>query len=113
MVQSLEQSLWRRCDYNWCELKRGDIVIMENLNVHRATGVSATIEAAHARAAYLSPYSQDLNPIGTRFLRFKSLLLSAAQRTVNTVWETRGKVLDEFSGSEWRNHMGHCGFRYI
>jgi transposase len=78
-------------------LKLRDIVIIDNPNAHEVSGVRAAIEAVGARVAYLPPCSPDLNPIETVFSRFKLLLRSAAQRTVDTLWQTCGKLLDEFS----------------
>ena len=93
-------------------LKRGDIVIMDNLNAHKVAGVRTAIEAASARVAYLPPYSPDLNPIETIFSKFKSVLRSAAERTVETLWQTCDKLLDVFSEPECRNHIRRCGYRY-
>src|SRR6476620_8100643 len=42
-------------------LKRGDIVIMDNVPSHKVDGVQAAIEAAGATLRYLPPYSPDLN----------------------------------------------------
>src|SRR5262249_31623808 len=39
------------------ELKRGDIVVMDNLGSHKGAGVRASIEAAGATLLYLPPYS--------------------------------------------------------
>ena len=44
-------------------LKRGDIVMMDSLPVHKVAGVREVIEAAGARLRYLPKYSPDLNPI--------------------------------------------------
>jgi tRNA(adenine34) deaminase len=44
-------------------LKRSDIVIMDNLPVHRSPVFAEAIEAAGAMLLYLPPYSPDLNPI--------------------------------------------------
>src|SRR6516162_3415407 len=38
-------------------LKRGDIVVMDNLPVHKVTGVREAIEAAGATLLYLPPHS--------------------------------------------------------
>jgi hypothetical protein len=43
-------------------LKRGDIVIMDNLSVHKVAGVREAIEAARAHVLYLPPYSARLEP---------------------------------------------------
>jgi len=94
-------------------LRPGDIVVMDNLNAHKVAGVRIAIEAVGARVAYLPPYSPDLNPIETVFSKFKALLRSAAARTIETLWQTCGRLLDDFSESECRNHFRHCGYRYI
>jgi hypothetical protein len=47
------------------------------------------------------------------FSKFKRLLRSAAERTVDALWTTCGKLIDEFSETECRNHIRHCGYRYI
>ena len=44
-------------------LKRGEIVLMDNLPVHKVAGVAEAIEAAGATLIYLPKYSPDLNPI--------------------------------------------------
>ena len=44
-------------------LKRGDIVVMDNVSVHKVAGVCDAIEARGAMLLYLPPYSPDLNPI--------------------------------------------------
>jgi hypothetical protein len=41
-------------------LRRGDVVILDNLPAHRRPAVCATIEAAGARLLHLPPYSPDL-----------------------------------------------------
>lgn len=38
-------------------LRRGDIVVMDNLPAHKMTGVRAAIEKAGAQLRYLPPYS--------------------------------------------------------
>lgn len=93
-------------------LKSGDIVIMDNLSSHKRAGVREAIESAGAQLVYLPPYSPDLNPIEQAFSKFKWLLRSAAERTVETLWTTCGQLLDEFSETECRNYFRHCGYRY-
>jgi transposase len=93
-------------------LRPGDIVIMDNLSSHKKAGVREAIEAAEAHLIYLPPYSPDLNPIEQVFSKFKWLLRSAAERTVEQLWETCGRILDQFSESECRNYFHHCGYRY-
>lgn len=44
-------------------LRRGDIVVMDNLNIHKMKRVRELIAAAGATAVYLPTYSPELNPI--------------------------------------------------
>src|SRR5438874_2716078 len=48
-------------------LKRGDIVFMDNVSVHKVDGVEQAIEARGAILFYLPAYSPDLNPIEQLF----------------------------------------------
>ena len=59
-------------------LKPGDVVIMDNLRVHKITGVRAAIEAAGAKLLFIPPYSPDLNPIELAFSKLKALLRAKA-----------------------------------
>jgi transposase len=93
-------------------LRAGDIVIMDNLAAHKVTGVREAIESVRAEVLYLPPYSPDLNPIETVFSKFKHLLRSAAERTVDALWQTCGRLVDLFHEPECRNHFRHCGYRY-
>lgn len=43
-------------------LSEGDVVVMDNLSVHKDKASIAFIEAAGARVVFLPPYSPDLNP---------------------------------------------------
>jgi transposase len=93
-------------------LSTGDVVIMDNLSSHKVAGVREAIEAAGAELRYLPPYSPDLNPIELAFSKLKKLLRDGAERTVETLWNLCGRVLDQFSAEECRNYFRHCGYRY-
>ena len=93
-------------------LQPGDVVVMDNLGVHKVAGVCEAIAAAGARVVYLPPYSPDLNPIELVFSKFKWLLKSASARTVEALWAVCGDVLDRFTETECRNCFQHCGYRY-
>ena len=93
-------------------LHSGDIVIMDNLAAHKVKGARQAIESVGARVLYLPPYSPDFNPIETVFSKFKWMLKSAADRTVETLWRRCGQLIEEFSESECRRHFRHAGYRY-
>lgn len=91
-------------------LRPGDIVVMDNLNVHHVEGVRERIEAAGAALWYLPPYSPDLNPIELWFAKLKQLLRTARRRSVEAVWTEVAHVLGLFSPAECRNYFRHCGY---
>jgi transposase len=91
-------------------LRRGDVVVMDNLGSHTTAGVRAAIEGAGCRLLFLPPYSPDLNPIENAFSKLKRLLRSAAERTVDGLWSAIGGLLDRFTPRECRNYFRHCGY---
>ena len=94
-------------------LNPGDIVVMDNLKPHKAKGVREAIEAAGATVRYLPPYSPDLNPIEMLFAKLKALLRKAAQRSIETLWQCIGKLLDAFPPTECAAYLRHDGYNSI
>ena len=62
-------------------LHRGDVVVLDNLVVHKQPEVRAAIEAAGAHLRFLPPYSPDFNPIELAFAKLKAFLRAARPRT--------------------------------
>src|SRR5215472_155967 len=91
-------------------LRRGDIVLMDNLPVHKVAGVDQAIEAAGATLIYLPPYSPDLNPIEMAFSKFKAHLRKAAEHTIPGLLRRIGRVVKAFSPQECRNFLRHAGY---
>ncbi len=93
-------------------LHKGDIVVMDNLSSHKVAGVREAIAAAGARVMFLPPYSPDLNPIETVFSKFKWIIRSMEERSIEALWRACGKVSELFPEDECRRHFRHCGYRY-
>ena len=91
-------------------LAPNDIVVMDNLPVHKVAGVSSAIESAGASVLYLPPYSPDLNPIEMVFAKLKALLRKASERTVDKLWDRIGKLLEAFTSQECQNYLTHQGY---
>ena len=62
-------------------LQPGDVVVLDNLPVHKADGLAALVEARGARLLYLPPYSPDFMPIELAFSKLKTHLRTAVART--------------------------------
>ena len=71
-------------------LKEGDIVVMDNLQPHKAAGVREAIEAAGAK--------------------LKALLRKAAERSIDALWNRIGTALAEFTPQECVAYLRHAGY---
>ncbi len=91
-------------------LRKGDIVVIDNLPAHKVAGVAEAIESVGAKLLYLPPYSPDLNPIEQMFAKLKALLRKAKERTIDDLWARIGKLLAEFSAEECANYFAHAGY---
>ena len=92
------------------ELAQGDVVVMDNLSSHKGPKIRAMIETAGATMLYLPPYSPDFNPIENAFAKLKALLQKAAARTVHTLWDAIGQLLDAFTPRECANYFAAAGY---
>jgi len=92
-------------------LRPGDVVVLDNLVVHKQPEVRAAIEAVGARLRFLPPYSPDFNPIEQVFAKLKAFLRAARPRSFNDVNALMAIALDLFSPTECANYVRHCGYR--
>ena len=92
------------------ELRKDEVVVMDNLPAHKVAGVREAVRAVGAGLLYLPPYSPDLNPIEQVFAKLKALLRKAGARTKALLWETLGALLDNFRSGECRNYLTNSGY---
>ena len=90
-------------------LQLNDIVIMDNLPVHKVPAVRRAIEAAGAQLLFLPPYSPDLNPIEMVFAKMKAVLRREAIRSVDALWRALGSIANAITPIECPNYLRHCG----
>ena len=91
-------------------LRRGDIVIMDNLSSHKSAEAKELIEEAGATLRFLPPYSPDFNPIEKAFSKLKAMLRKIGERTVNGLWDLIGRLVDIFQPQECDNYFTSCGY---
>ena len=91
-------------------LRKGDVVVMDNLSSHKRSRTRLLIEAAGAHLVFLPPYSPDLNPIEMIFAKIKQCLRSLACRTRQALWESMQSVLDQVTPTDAANCYRHCGY---
>ncbi|MDE4579872.1 IS630-like element ISRm10 family transposase [Sinorhizobium meliloti] len=92
------------------ELRPDDVVVMDNLSSHKGPRVREMIESVGAKLEYLPPYSPDFNPIENAFSKLKALLRKAAERSIESLWTTIGRLLQLFTPDECRNYFAAAGY---
>ena len=91
-------------------LKPGDVVIMDNLSVHKRPAVREAMEAAGARLMFLPPYSPDFNPIEFAFSKLKALLRAAAGRTKDALWDAVAWAIEKITPQDSTNMFTATGY---
>lgn len=91
-------------------LRPGDVVVMDNLSSHKNPEIRAIIEAKGAKLMFLPPYSPDFNPIENAFSKIKAHLKKAAERTVPTLWNAIGRIIDLITPAEAVNYFAAAGY---
>lgn len=94
-------------------LKEGQIVVMDNLQVHKSARVKEIIEGVGAEILFLAPYSPDFSPIEEAFSKVKGILRSIGARTREALVEATGKALDAVSTRDAAGWFKHCGYRVV
>lgn len=92
------------------ELSAGDVVVLDNLAVHKRAEARALIEGAGASMVFLPPYSPDLNPIEQAFSKLKAVLRKRRERTEVGLRRAIFAALDGFPAHECANFLRHGGY---
>lgn len=92
-------------------LQPGDVVVLDNLVVHKQPEVRAAIEATGATLRFLPPYSPDFNPIEQVFAKLKAFLRALKPRSFEDVNAFVAHALHLFEPNECENYVRHCGYR--
>jgi transposase len=92
-------------------LKRGQIVLMDNLSVHTSGWVRELIEERGCQLWLLPSYSPDMNPIEEAFSKVKQLLRKAKARTLEVLFGATAQALDAVSADDAHGYFEHCAYK--
>ena len=92
-------------------LRPGDVVVLDNLAVHKQAAVRSAIEHVGAQLRFLPPYSPDFNPIEQAFAKLKAFMRATRPRTFDHVCALMAAALDLFTPTECANYVRNCGYR--
>jgi len=94
-------------------LEPDDIVIMDNLSVHKNKDARAAIENTGAEIWDLPAYSPDLNPIEKMWSKIKSNLRKVKARDNEALLRAIGKAMEQVSHLDIVNWFASCGYSLI
>lgn len=91
-------------------LEQGQIVVMDNLSVHKMKRVREMIESRGCQLWFLPPYSPDYNPIEEAFAKIKTIMRKAKARSVEVLFEATGQALCAVTEQDTRGFFAHSGY---
>ena len=91
-------------------LRPGDVVVLDNLAVHKVEGLDEIAKKYGVRLRYLPPYSPDFNPIECAFSKLKTWLRTARVCTREALESVIHAATDWITERNAQNWVGHCGY---
>jgi transposase len=91
------------------ELSKGDIVVWDNLSVHKDSVVAALFKEHGVLLRFTPAYSPDLNPIEMTWSTLKSILRKLRAHTFDTLVDALGvglKAISSHNCLAWFKHVG-------
>ena len=91
-------------------LRRGDVVVLDNLGAHKASCLEQVAEERGARVLWLPPYSPDYSPIENCWSKIKTALRAAKARTRDELNKALATALKLVTETDIRGWFKHCGY---
>ena len=91
-------------------LRPGQVVVWDQLNVHKSARARGLIEAAGCRVVFLPSYSPDFNPIEQAFAKAKPALRRRGARSWEAVAAAIGDILPAVTAADARAFFADAGF---
>ena len=92
-------------------LRPGQVVVLDNVSVHKAARIRQLIEARHCTLLFLPPYSPDFTPIEQAFSKLKAVLRRIGARTTEALWEAMRVAVEAITQEDaaaWFAHVGYA-----
>jgi transposase len=86
------------------------LVIMDNLSIHKQAPMRRAIEAAGCRVLFLPSYSPDMTPIEQAFSKIKAILRRAGARTREALEAAITEAIDLVTTEDATGFFRHCGY---
>lgn len=91
-------------------LKRGDIVVLDNLSVHKNSFNIRRFKRRGIEVKYPPRYSPGLNPIENMWGKVKASIRKIEPRTEEEIWHATNEALCAVSNSNIAGWIRGCGY---
>jgi transposase len=91
-------------------LRRGDIVVMDNVPLHRTQAVREALEKLGVSVPRFPAYSPDFNPIEQAIAKLKAHLRKLAPRSPRSLTAALRDGLQQFTSAECTAFLRHSGY---
>ena len=91
-------------------LRPGQLVILDNLSVHKAEVIRQAIGACGCAVLFLPAYSPDLTPIEQAFSKIKATLRGLGARTRDALLEALARAVAAITAEDAHGWFTHAGY---
>lgn len=91
-------------------LRPGQVVVLDNLSVHKAANIRQALAARGCDLLFLPPYSPDFTPIEQAFSKLKAILRGLGARTHEALWEAVRLALNAITPADAVAWFAHAGY---
>jgi len=94
-------------------LRVGDVLVLDNLSVHKVKGVLLPLLSRGVVVVYLPKYSPDLSPIELAWSKMKTMFRKLKIKAEVELQKALLKALSWVSTQDIANYFKHCGYELI
>lgn len=91
-------------------LRPGQVVVMDNVSVHKAASIREALTKRQCELLFLPPYSPDFTPIEQAFSKLKAILRGLDARTREALEEAARLAVETMTSDDvaaWYIHAGY------
>jgi transposase len=91
-------------------LRSGDVLVLDNLAVHKISGLRQWLADCGVQVLFLPPYSPDFSPIEQACSKLKTALRTAQAQSREALEAAVQAAIDWISSQDAQHWLDHCGY---
>lgn len=91
-------------------LRPGQVVVLDNLSVHKAASIREALAARGCDLLFLPPYSPDFTPIEQAFSKLKAIVRGIGARTQEALQEAVRLAMEAITPDDAAAWYAHAGY---